>query len=175
MDHQEILPKRKRADTIAQVADESQENLQNERLQNVAQFGIPPQLSDDDSSDEDYDNFWKDQKVIVGGRLAKPTSEQMRHSPFPPSDRKPYTSKTNVNTAPSGRTERRRRKERADRLDQLLHFTPTVPKKQIKLSFGTIQAAPTVTQAAPVATPTPAAPVAFVEEYNERKSPSLIH
>jgi hypothetical protein len=30
MDHQEILPNQKRADTIAQVADESQENLQNE-------------------------------------------------------------------------------------------------------------------------------------------------
>jgi hypothetical protein len=72
-------------------------------------------------------------------------------------------------------TERRRRKERADHLDQLLHFTPTVPKKQTKLSFGTIQAALTVIQAAPVATPTPAAPIAFVEEYNERESPSLIH
>ena len=35
MDHQEILPKRKRADTIAQVADESQENLQNEGVPNV--------------------------------------------------------------------------------------------------------------------------------------------
>ena len=47
MDHQEILPKRKRADTIAQVADESQENLQNEGVPNVnheweeERFGIP--------------------------------------------------------------------------------------------------------------------------------------
>ena len=49
-------------------------------------------LSDDDSSDEDmdvdsdegYDDFWKDQKVIVGGQLANPTSEQMRHSPILP-------------------------------------------------------------------------------------------
>jgi hypothetical protein len=95
MDHQEILPKRKRVDTIAQVADESQENAQNDvnHEWEEAQFGIPLQLSDDDSSDEDmevdsdedYDNFWKDQKVIVGGQLAKPTLEQMRHSPFPPS------------------------------------------------------------------------------------------
>jgi hypothetical protein len=30
-------------------------------------------------SDEDYDDFWKDQKVIVDGRLADPTSEQMLH------------------------------------------------------------------------------------------------
>jgi hypothetical protein len=99
MDHQEILPKRKRADTIAQVADESQENPQNEGVPNVnheweeERFGIPLPLSDDDSSDEDmevdsdegYDDFWKDQKVIVGGRLANPTSEQMRHSPILPS------------------------------------------------------------------------------------------
>ena len=35
MDHQEILPKRKRADTIAEVADESQENPQSEGLPNV--------------------------------------------------------------------------------------------------------------------------------------------
>ena len=99
MDHQEILPKRKRADTIAQVADESQENLQNEGVPNVnhqceeERFGIPLPLSDDDSSDEDmevdsdegYDDFWKDQKVIVGGQLANPMSEQMRHSPILPS------------------------------------------------------------------------------------------
>jgi len=51
-----------------------------------ALFGIPLQ-SDDDSSDEDIevdsdeDYFWKDQKVIVDGRLADPTSEQMLHSP----------------------------------------------------------------------------------------------
>jgi hypothetical protein len=55
-------------------------------------FDIPLPLSDDDSSDEDmevdsdegYDDFWKDQKVIVGGQLANPTSEQMRHSPILP-------------------------------------------------------------------------------------------
>src|SRR5712664_4537321 len=60
MDHQEILPKRKRIDTIAQVADESQENPQNEGLPNInvnheweeAQFGIPLQLSDDADSEE---------------------------------------------------------------------------------------------------------------------------
>ena len=59
MDHQEILPKRKRVDTIAQVADESQENPQNEGLPNInvnheweeAQFGIPLQLSDDADSE----------------------------------------------------------------------------------------------------------------------------
>ena len=103
MDHQEIIPKRKRADTIAQVANESHENLQNEGVPNVnheweedeweeERFGIPLPLSDDDSSDEDmevdsdegYDDFWKDQKVIVGGQLANPTSEQMRHSPILP-------------------------------------------------------------------------------------------
>ena len=36
-------------------------------------------------SDEGYDDFWKDQKVIVGGQLANTTSEQMRHSPILPS------------------------------------------------------------------------------------------
>ena len=36
-------------------------------------------------SDEDYDDFWKDQKVILGGRLAVPTPEQMKHSPALPS------------------------------------------------------------------------------------------
>ena len=89
-------------------------------------FGIPLQLSDDDSSDEDmeadsdedYDNFWEDQKVIIGGRLANPTPEQMRHSPFPPSGKtnrnKQYASKTNVYIAPSRRAERRRRKEQAE-------------------------------------------------------------
>jgi hypothetical protein len=98
MDHQEILPKRKRVDTITQVEDEAQENSQNDGLPSVnyeweeAQFGIPLQ-SDDDSededmevdSDEDYDDFWKDQKVILGGRLAVPTPEQMKHSPALPS------------------------------------------------------------------------------------------
>jgi hypothetical protein len=92
MDHQEILPKRKRADTIAEVADEALGNSQNERLPDVnheweeALFGIPLQSDDDSSdedmevdSDEDYDDFWKDQKVIVDGRLADPTSEQMLH------------------------------------------------------------------------------------------------
>src|SRR6267143_4399687 len=183
MDHQETLPKRKRADTIAQVADESQENLQNEGVPNVnheweeERFGIPLPLSDDDSSDEDmevdsdegYDDFWKDQKVIVGGQLANPTSEQMRHSPILPSgitntlvnflinnlihfnyiaNRKPHITKANVYIAPSLSTEQRRRKEQAAHRDQLLHFTPTVPKKQTKLSFGATRAAPTVTQAA---------------------------
>ena len=36
--------------------------------------------SDEDmdvDSDEGNDDFWKDQKVIVGGRLANPTSEQI--------------------------------------------------------------------------------------------------
>jgi len=94
MDHQEILPKRKRADTIAEVADEALGNSQNERLPDVnyeweealSLFGIPLQSDDDSSdedmevdSDEDYDDFWKDQKVIVDGRLADPTSEQMLH------------------------------------------------------------------------------------------------
>jgi hypothetical protein len=92
MDHQEILPKRKRANTIAEVADEALGNSQNERLPDMnheweeALLGIPLQ-SDDDSSDEDmevdsdegYDDFWMDQKVIVDGRLADPTSEQMLH------------------------------------------------------------------------------------------------
>jgi len=35
MDHQEILPKRNRADTIAEVADEALGNSQNERLPDV--------------------------------------------------------------------------------------------------------------------------------------------
>ena len=82
-------------------------------------------------------------------------------------NRKPYTSKTNVNTSPSRRTEQRRRKEQAGHLDQLLHFSPTVPKKQTKLSFGT-------TQAAPVTTPTPAAPVAFAEEYDDGEEELLL-
>ncbi|KAN0067217.1 hypothetical protein V8E54_014672 [Elaphomyces granulatus] len=88
----EILPKRNRADTIAEVADEALGNSQNERLPD----------SDDDSSDEvdsgeDYDDFWKDQKVIVDGRLADPTSEQMLHpSVFRLVNRGPYISKTNV-------------------------------------------------------------------------------
>ena len=68
MDHQEILPKRKRVDTIAQVADESQENPQNEGLPNInvnheweeAQFGIPLQLSDDADSEV---LFWGGQKT----------------------------------------------------------------------------------------------------------------
>ena len=95
MDHQEILPKRKRVDTITQVEDEAQENSQNDGLPSVnyeweeAQFGIPLQSDDDsedeDMSDEDYDDFWKDQKVILGGRLAVPTPEQMKHSPALPS------------------------------------------------------------------------------------------
>ena len=65
----------------------------NERLPNVnyeweeALFGIPLQSDDDDSnneeievdSDEDYDNFWKD------GRLVDPTSEQMLQPPLLPS------------------------------------------------------------------------------------------
>jgi hypothetical protein len=36
--------------------------------------------SDEDmdvDSDEGNDDFWKDQKVIVGSRLANPTSEQI--------------------------------------------------------------------------------------------------
>jgi len=78
--------------TIAEVADEALGNSQNERLPDVnheweeALFGIPLQSDDDSSdedmevdSDEDYDDFWKDQKVIVDGRLADPTSEQMLH------------------------------------------------------------------------------------------------
>ena len=200
MDHQEILPKRKRADTIAEVADESQENPQSEGLPNVNHeweeelFGIPLQLSDDDSSDEDmevdsdedYDNFWKDQKVIIGGHLANPTPEQMRHSPFPPSDKtnrnKQYASKTNVYIAPSSRTERRKRKEQAE-LGQLPHSTPTVSGKQTKLSFGATQAAPTVTQAAPTVTQaaptvTQAAPViiptVFVEEHDDGEEELLL-
>jgi len=87
MDHQEILPKRKRADTIAEVAGEALGNSQNENHEwEEALFGIPLQSDDDSSdedmevdSDEDYDDFWKDQKVIVDGRLADPTSEQMLH------------------------------------------------------------------------------------------------
>jgi len=95
MDHQEILPKRKRADTIAEVADEALGNSLNERLPNVNyewEFGIPLQSDDDNSdedmemdSDEDYDDLWKDQKVIVDGRLADPTSEQMLHPSVLPS------------------------------------------------------------------------------------------
>jgi len=58
-----------------------------------ALFGIPLQSDDDSSdedmevdSDEDYDDFWKDQKVIVDhGRLADPTSEQMLHPSVLPS------------------------------------------------------------------------------------------
>jgi len=76
----------------------SQENLQNEGVAKCeplvgrGTICIPLPLSDDDSSDEDmevdsdegYDDFWKDQKVIVGGQLANPMSEQMRHSPILP-------------------------------------------------------------------------------------------
>ncbi|KAN0075677.1 hypothetical protein V8E54_006947 [Elaphomyces granulatus] len=80
------------------VADEALGNSQNERLPDVkheweeALFGIPLQSDDDSSdedmevdSDEDYDDFWKDQKVIVDGRLADPTSEQMLHPSVLPS------------------------------------------------------------------------------------------
>ena len=64
---------------------ESQKNPQNDHEWEEERFGIPLPLSDDDSSDEDMevdsdegnDDFWKDQKVIVGGRLANPTSEQI--------------------------------------------------------------------------------------------------
>ncbi|KAN0072718.1 hypothetical protein V8E54_008832 [Elaphomyces granulatus] len=104
-----------------------------------AQFGILLQLSDDDSSDEDYNNFWKDQKVIVANRHRK----QMSILLLP------------VELNEGG--------ERSRQIT-LTNFTPTVPKKQTKLSLGTTQAAPTVTQAAPVTTPTPAAPVDDDEE-----------
>ena len=75
--------------------------------------------------------------------------------------------KTNVHTAPSGRTERRRRKEQeeaAARLDQLSHFTPTVPKKQTTLSFG-------IARAAPAANPTP---VAFAEQHDDGEEELLL-
>ncbi|KAN0070864.1 hypothetical protein V8E54_011029 [Elaphomyces granulatus] len=90
MDHQEILR--------SYSTDEALGNSQNERLPDVkheweeALFGIPLQSDDDSSdedmevdSDEDYDDFWKDQKVIVDGRLADPTSEQMLHPSVLPS------------------------------------------------------------------------------------------
>ncbi|KAN0075891.1 hypothetical protein V8E54_000860 [Elaphomyces granulatus] len=90
MDHQEILR--------SYPTDEALGNSQNERLPDVkheweeALFGIPLQSDDDSSdedmevdSDEDYDDFWKDQKVIVDGRLADPTSEQMLHPSVLPS------------------------------------------------------------------------------------------
>ena len=96
MDHQEILPKRKPVNnTITQTADEAQENLQNDRLPSVnhereeARFGIPLQSDENEDmevdSDKHYDDFWKDQKVILDGRLAVPTPEQTKHSPVLPS------------------------------------------------------------------------------------------
>ena len=80
-DIKEILPKRKRVDTIAQIADESQGNHRHEGVPNMnheweeAWFGIPLPLSDDDittrsdedmevDSDEDYDYFWKIRKWL---------------------------------------------------------------------------------------------------------------
>ena len=75
MDHQEILPKRKRADTIAGVADEALGNSQNERLPDVnyeweeALFGIPLQ-SDDDSRPK----IWKwiaMKTTMTSGRIRK--------------------------------------------------------------------------------------------------------
>jgi hypothetical protein len=48
-------------------------------------FGIPPQSDEDEDmevdSDKHCDDFWKDQKVILDGRLAVPTPEQMKYSP----------------------------------------------------------------------------------------------
>ena len=84
--------------------------------------------------------------------------------------------------APSSRTERRKRKEQAEP-GQLPHSTPTVSKKQTKLSFGATQAAPTVTQAAPTVTQaaptvTQAAPViiptVFVEEHDDGEEELLL-
>jgi hypothetical protein len=60
MDHQEIIPKRKRADTITQVADESHENLQNEGVPNVNH-----EWEEDEWEEDDLTFLYRCQMMIV--------------------------------------------------------------------------------------------------------------
>ncbi|KAN0075058.1 hypothetical protein V8E54_007669 [Elaphomyces granulatus] len=81
MDHQEILPTRKRADTMSprRIPRTIMSGKRND-LAFLYRCQMMICSSDEDmdvDSDEGNDDFWKDQKVIVGGRLANPTSEQI--------------------------------------------------------------------------------------------------